>query len=119
MQAAMEAVAFRFAEIFDQLKKVAKIEEIVASGGALHASPVWTQIIADVLGSDLLVASEPEASLRGAVLLALESLGKIDSIDSFPISTSRLEFHPKCHEIYKKARKRHVAAYKKLIAAQI
>jgi gluconokinase len=83
IQAAMEAVAFRFAEILDQLKKVAKIDEIYVAGGALDASPVWTQIIADVLGRDLIVSSQPEASLRGAVLLALESLGKIDSIESF------------------------------------
>lgn len=119
LQAAMEAVAFRFAEILDQLLKVAPVKQIVVSGGALHASPVWTQVIADVLGRDLLVSNEPEASLRGAVLLALESLGKIESIDSVPVSTSRLEFHPKCHEIYKKARKRHVSAYEKLIATPI
>jgi gluconokinase len=119
LQAAMEAVAFRFAEIFDQLKKIAEIAEIVLSGGAIDASPVWSQIIADVLGRDLQVLNEPEASLRGAVLLALESLGKIESIESFPVSTSTLKFHPKCHEIYKNARKRHVSAYEKLIAAQI
>ena len=114
LQAAMESVAFRFAEIFDQLKKVARIDEIVVSGGALDASPVWTQIIADVLGLDLLVANEPEASLRGAVLLALESLGKIDSIDSFSQEKTKVAFHSKCHAIYKKARKRHISAYKTL-----
>lgn len=119
LQAAMEAVAFRFAEILDQLEKVTRIDEIVISGGAIDASPVWAQIIADVLGRDLLVSNESEASLRGAVLLALESLGKIDFIESFPISTSRLEFHAKCHEIYKKARKRHVFAYETLFSAQI
>ena len=118
LQAAMETVAFRFAEILDQLKKAAKIEEIVVYGGALDASPVWTQIIADVLGRDLLVSSEPEASLRGAVLLALESLGKIDSIDSCSHEKTQVAFHPKCHAIYKKARKRHALAYKTLFADQ-
>jgi gluconokinase len=119
LQAAMEAVVFRFAEIFDQLNNIAKVNEIVVSGGAIDASPVWAQIVADILGRDLLVLNAPEASLRGAVLLALESLGKIESIESFPVSTSTLKFHPKCHEIYKNARKRHVSAYEKLIAAQI
>jgi gluconokinase len=114
LQAAMEAVAFRFAEIFDQLKKVAKIEEIIVSGGALDASPVWTQIVADVLGRNLLFSNEPEASLRGAVLLALESLGKIDSIDSVLQEKGTVAFHPKCHAIYKKARKRHISTYNKL-----
>ncbi|MFL6466559.1 MAG: gluconokinase [Pyrinomonadaceae bacterium] len=119
LQAAMESVAFRFAEILDQLEKVSRIDEIVVSGGAIDASPVWTQIVADVLGRDLLVSNEPEASLRGAVLLALESLGKIESIDSFSNEKSRLAFHPKRHEIYKKARKRHISAYEILIAANI
>lgn len=118
LQAAMEAVAFRFAEVFDQLKKVAKIDQIVVSGGALDASHVWTQIIADVLGRDLLVSKQREASLRGAVLLALESIGKIDSIDSFQDEKTRLAFHPKCHAIYKKARKRHILAYKTLFLNQ-
>jgi gluconokinase len=40
LQAAMEAIAFRFAEVFDQLKKVSTINEIVVSGGALDNSPV-------------------------------------------------------------------------------
>jgi gluconokinase len=118
LQAAMESVAFRFAEILGELLEVSKIEEIVVSGGAIAASPVWTQIIADVLGRELIVSDEPEASLRGAVLLALESLGKIDSIDSFPYEKNRLAFHPKCHEIYKTARKRHISAYQKLFKDQ-
>ena len=115
LQAAIESVAFRFAEILDQLKTVTDIDEIVASGGALDASPIWKQIIADVQGRDLLVSNEPEASLRGAVLLALESLGKIDFSESEPVSLDKVEFHPKCHETYKKARKRHVSAYQALI----
>jgi len=114
LQAAMESVAFRFAEILYQLKKVTKIDEIFVAGGALDASPVWTQIVADVLGRDLIVSDQREASLRGAVLLALESLGKIDSIESFSQEKKKLAFHPKCHAIYKKARKRHVSAYNRL-----
>lgn len=78
LHAAMEGVAFRLAEIYDRLKKVANIREIIASGGALRSSPVWTQIIADVLGHDLTVSSAAESSSRGAVLLALESLGRME-----------------------------------------
>lgn len=79
LYAAMEGVAFRLAEIFTRLKKVAGIHEIVASGGALRASPVWTQMIADVLGHDLTVTDTHENSSRGAVLLALTRLGKIEN----------------------------------------
>lgn len=77
LRAAMEGVAFRLADIFERLNKVAKIKDIVASGGALRESPVWTQIIADVLGHDLTINDARESSLRGAVLLATETTGKI------------------------------------------
>ena len=40
LQAAMESVAYRFADIFKQLSTVTRITEIVASGGALRESLV-------------------------------------------------------------------------------
>ncbi len=80
LQAAMESIAFRFAEVFDQIKQIAPVKKLVVSGGALEASAVWRQIVADVLGRDIEVFCGEEASMRGAVLLALESLGKIENI---------------------------------------
>lgn len=72
LQAGMEAVGYRFAEIFRQLDSVTKIKTIIASGGALKASPVWTDMIATILDRKLAPSNEPEASMKGAVLLALE-----------------------------------------------
>ena len=77
LRAAMEGVAFRLADIYERLATVAEVKTIVASGGALRESPVWTQIIADVLGRDLTLSDARESSSRGAVLLALESIGKM------------------------------------------
>ncbi len=82
LQASMESVAHRFGEILKQLNSVVNVKEIVASGGALRDSRVWTRIISDTLGRELTMSNVQESSLRGAVLLALESIGKIDSIDS-------------------------------------
>jgi len=76
-QAAMEAIAGRFAEILRQIETVTPVRTIVASGGALHNSPVFTRIIADALGRKLTLSNAPEASMRGAVLLALETIGKM------------------------------------------
>lgn len=112
LQAAMESVAYRFAGILDQLRSVFPKLDVVASGGALNASPVWAQIIADVLGRDILITNEPEASLRGAVLLALKNTGKIDLTDTFSAAkTKTISFHPECHAIYRTARKRHQGVY--------
>ncbi|MGQ0542867.1 MAG: gluconokinase [Blastocatellia bacterium] len=116
LQAAMEAVAYRFAEILDQLRRVAKTDEIVVSGGALENSPVWTQIIADILGHDLSVSNSTEASLRGAVLLALEAIGNISSIEQ--ISTPKGNNFRFCRSNYIKyraARKKHLKIYDEIV----
>jgi sugar (pentulose or hexulose) kinase len=85
------------------------------SGGALRESPVWSQIVADVLGRDLTVSDVPEAALRGAVLLALESLGKIESIDQFSSTACQTLHHPECHKAYLQARERHEELYQKSV----
>lgn len=114
-QAALESVAFRFAEIYDQLNDVLKIREIIASGGALRESPVWTQIIADVLAQDLTLPETQEASGRGAVLLALEAIGEIKSIADLQTPKGQsFKFNKKRHIIYRKARERHQHFYKLL-----
>lgn len=71
LQAALEGVAYRFAEIADLLPDVT---EVVATGGALDANPGWGQILADVLGRTV-YRGEAEGSARGAALVAFERLG--------------------------------------------
>jgi gluconokinase len=116
VQAALESVAYRFAEIYDQLNDVCQIKEIIASGGALRESPVWTQIIADVLGKNLSLPDTREASSRGAVLLALETVGRIESIEKLETPKGReFKFDKKRNAIYKKARERHEKFYKLLV----
>ena len=116
VQAALEAVAYRFAEIYDQLNEVLEIREIIASGGALRESPVWTQIIADVLAQKMSLPNTREASSRGAVLLALESIGKIEDISDLKTPEgTRFNFNKKRNKIYQEARKRHYQFYSLLI----
>ena len=117
VQAALESVAYRFAEIYDQLNDGCKIHEIIASGGALRESPVWTQIISDVLAANLSLPDVREASSRGAVLLALEAIGKIESIEKQETPKGReFKFDKKHNAIYKKARERHEKFYGVLIS---
>lgn len=116
LKAAMESVAFRLAAILEQLNKVAPLKEIVASGGALHDSPVWAQIIADVLGRDLMLSGTDESSSRGAVLHALESKGKIGKINSNSVTGVRLIVANRTRfKAFYEARKPHAAFYKLLV----
>jgi gluconokinase len=116
VQASLESVAYRFAEIFDQLNSTCPLNEIIASGGALRASPVWTQMIADVIGRNMTLPESREASMRGAVLLALESTGKIKRIEDVPTpSGKKFSAERSRKAVYSAARKRHQEAYKLLI----
>jgi gluconokinase len=81
VRAVYESIAYRFALIARALAEVAPNASVVASGNALRSSPLWLQIIADVLGRPLLLGGPAEASSRGAALLALEAVGKIATIE--------------------------------------
>ena len=72
LAATLEAVCHRLAAGFEALAASLPGEpEVIASGGAVVASPWWQQTLADVLGRPVRVVDEPEASARGAALLAL------------------------------------------------
>lgn len=116
VQAALESVAYRFAEIFDQLSEVLEIKEIIASGGALRESPVWTQMICDVLARNMNLPDTREASSRGAVLLASETAGIIKGISEMETPEGvRFKFDGEKHQIYQTARDRHRRFYEILI----
>jgi gluconokinase len=72
-QAALEGVAFVFAEVADRMPE---IEEIVATGGALLKDDDWLQIMADALGRPITASAVREASLRGAAVVAFERVGE-------------------------------------------
>jgi gluconokinase len=72
LRATQEAVFQRLAQIAEQLPA----RRFVVSGG-IEKSPTELQLLADILGCHLIACSEPEASLRGAAVFALEKLGVV------------------------------------------
>ena len=85
----MEAVAYRFALIHRALAPFAPDAAIIASGTALRSSPVWIQILADVLGAPITLSRHFESSTRGAALLALEAAGKIANIETLQVAAGK------------------------------
>jgi gluconokinase len=76
LQAALESVALRFRNVYEIMQSsIGTPRDIVASGSALLHSPVWTQMMADALSHAIVQCIEPEATSRGAALIALEHLG--------------------------------------------
>lgn len=119
LQAAMEAVAYRFALLARALQPFAPDASVIASGYALWSSPVWVQILADVLSRPIQLSRTGEASTRGAALLALEAAGKIPDIDRSPVTvtTRPTVFEPdlRRHEKYRNGLERQHRLYEKLI----
>lgn len=113
-RASLEAVAYRFAAIYDLLRTaIAPPREIIASGGALLNSPVWVQILADVLGVPVTASGEEEASARGAALVALRTVSSL----SIPDAELGKTFAPnRAHfDIYQRARERQKTLYHLLL----
>ncbi len=78
LRASMEAVALRFSLAARRLRDVfPQVKETIASGGAFAHWPSWAQMFADAMNQPVILAEEPEASSRGAALLALEAAGLI------------------------------------------
>jgi gluconokinase len=115
VRAAMEAIGYRFALIFSKLQEFAPDGEVVVSGNALRQSPLWIQILADVLGQRLALPKVAEASTQGAALLALEAAGKIQSIEKFSVPIEAV-FEPNMthHAIYREGLERQQKLYEKL-----
>ena len=74
--ATLEAVCFQLAGGVEALERAFGAEpgsiEVVASGRAIVSSPWWQQTLANALARPVRVVDEPEASARGAALLALD-----------------------------------------------
>jgi gluconokinase len=74
--ATLEAISFQLAGGVEALERVLRAPpgsiEVVASGGAIVRSRWWQQTLANVLARPVRVVDEPEASARGAALLALD-----------------------------------------------
>jgi len=115
VRATLESIAYRFALIARALDRVAPGATIVASGNALRSSPLWLQIITDVLGRPLMFGGTAESSIRGAALLALEAVGKIASIEEDSISVEQV-FEPDMsrHARYQQGLARQEELYERL-----
>src|SRR4029077_16672716 len=118
VRALMEAVAYRLALVYERLSPLAERGHVViASGGALTHGEVWPAILADALGVPVSLSSEPEASARGAALLALATLG---APAPSPLPPGRIVSpDPRHHEIYRTAMERQQRLYDNLVRPRL
>ena len=83
LRAVLEGVAFGLRDGLDLMVAAGMPvpSQVRASGGGI-ASPLWRQIIADVLESELATVSTTEGAAYGAALLATEAAGWFPSVEA-------------------------------------
>lgn len=117
LRATLEATTYCFVSIYERIKPVHPgIRSIVASGGGLLQSPAWMQMMADALGETVMASAVPEASSRGAALLAAEAMGALSDLADAPVPLGETyEPDSKRHDRYRTAMARQKALYDLLI----
>jgi len=118
LRALVEGVAYRLATVYDRLAPVASpVHTVIASGGALSHSRVFTQVLADALGVPLEVREGREASSRGAALLALAALGR-QAPPPEPAG-SEVRPDPRRRDVYAAARARQSRLYESVVGPRV
>lgn len=121
LQAALEGVSLRFKQIYSLfLEAYPAPEQVIASGGGLTASKAWRQMMADALGRPIIECMEPEASSRGAALIAAEQLGLIKSMDDVEVALgATIPSDPEHARAYERMLSRDLALFAKLFSEHV
>jgi gluconokinase len=86
-RAALEGVAFCLADVWDALEGEGQPAAALQAGPTVHLtggitrSPLWVQILADVLGVRLAPVEAADASVVGAAMLGQWALGQVGSLE--------------------------------------
>ena len=116
-RAAMEAITYQLVAVAAAMQHVVpQPDSVIATGGQLIHSPVWTQMLADALDVRVTTSPEREASSRGAALLVLHTLGKLPKLwSSTPARGRSFRPRPAVHARYERARRRQQRLYELLL----
>ncbi len=112
-RAVLEGVAFGLRDSFELMKAAGlrSIDQVRVSGGGAR-SDVWRQILADVLGVELVTVNTTEGAAYGAALLAAVGAGRWPDVDaacesaihitgSTPVSPSAAERYEASYHVYR------------------
>ncbi|MFI7496675.1 gluconokinase [Kocuria sp. M4R2S49] len=81
VRAALEGVCQQLGLVLQSMRSAGLAVEQIRATGGFARSPLWRQLLADVLGTDISFASGHEGSGFGAALLGMQALGLIESVD--------------------------------------
>jgi gluconokinase len=122
LRAAMEAVAYRLADVYESLAPLAAADhQVVVSGGGILELQGWLQITADTLGHSLIALGRgDESTARGAALMAAVAAGVLPSLEEAPDPASHGTVYlpqPENYEHYQAGRERQTRLEQTLVAS--
>jgi xylulokinase len=115
IRSVMEGVAFSLKDCFAIIREQGlQLDQMRATGGGAK-SPLWRQIIADVLGAELVLTNATEGPAFGAALLAGVASGVYSSVQAACAQTVRViertEPRPATAAAYEQAYETYQALY--------
>ncbi|MER7419397.1 gluconokinase [Micromonospora peucetia] len=81
VRAAMEGVCQQLALVLASVRHAGNEVREIRAGGGFSRSPLWRQMLADVLGMPVRFPAGHEGSGFGAALLGMQALGLVPSVD--------------------------------------
>jgi xylulokinase len=119
VRAVLEGVALGLREALEIVNAITPVHQLTVTGGG-GRSPVWVRILADVLGTELVMPQTEEGAAYGAALLAMVGVGAYANLESvfklIPDSSARVQ--PQRNSVYNAALEQHRALYKALRAVR-
>lgn len=109
----MEGIAFNIRENVEAFAAMGQVPRRIYLGGGGSRNPVWRQMIADVLGREMVLLQTSDASALGAAAIAGVGAGLFDSLESISRELVREgerldsdgERHRRYNVLYEKYRK--------------
>lgn len=103
IRATLEGICYRMRSVLESLEELTGTAEQIRVSGSFTRSPVWLQILSDILGREICIPDVDEGAAYGAAIFGFYALGQLTSIDE---ASDLIGIHqvykpnPKHHQTY-------------------
>jgi glycerol kinase len=103
-QAVLEGIAFRMAEVVEDMARAVPVGATLSIDGGMSANPRFCQMLADTLGRALVVSGNAELTAQGTAWLAAEATGARVVADPVGTPYAPRPFPPAARAAFARAR---------------
>lgn len=93
IRAVLEGVVYNLYLVFQALESITGEVKSIRAAGGFARSPLWRQMLADVLNREVSIPESYESSSLGAAILGLYALGEISDLESSELNNDKTHQH--------------------------